>query len=307
MLLEGWRAIDALYMTVITLSTVGFGEVRPLSTEGRLFTTALIVSGVASVGYLFSAISQNIVSGELHGTLWRRRMQKSVDHLKDHFIVCGYGRVGREVAKDLRQRDKSCVVVEVELEVLENSGLLYIIGDAADDDILREAGIDRAAGLVAATGSDATNLFITVSAHTLNPDLNIVARANQPTTEAKLLHAGATHVISPYTLGGRRIATQLLYPSVTDFLDVVMHSSNLELWLEEVEVANDSDLDSRTVAEVEVRRRTGANVLALVRHDGTERSVVNNPPATLRIQPGDVLIALGTMDQLQALETLTKN
>jgi voltage-gated potassium channel len=307
MLLEGWQVIDALYMTVITLSTVGFSEVRPLSAEGRLFTTALIVSGVASVGYLFSAISQNIVSGELHGTLRRRRMQKSVDHLEDHFLVCGYGRVGREVAKDLRQRDRSCVVVEVELEVLESSDLLYIIGDAADDTILKEAGIERAAGLVAATGSDATNLFITVSAHTLNPDLNIVARANQPSTEAKLLHAGATHVISPYTLGGRRIATQLLYPSVTDFLDVVMHSADLELCLEEIRVEGGSDLDSKTVAEVEVRRRTGANVLALVRHDGSEQSVVNNPPATLRIKPGDVLIALGTMDQLQALETLTKN
>jgi voltage-gated potassium channel len=307
MLLEGWQVVDALYMTVITLSTVGFSEVRPLSSEGRLFTTALIVSGVASVGYLFSAISHNIVNGELHGTLRRRRMQKSVDHLKGHYIVCGFGRVGREVVENLRQKDKSCVVVESDSVVLDNSDVLHINGDAADDDILREAGIGRAAGLVAVTGSDATNLFITISAHTLNPELNIVARANQPTTDAKLLRAGATKVISPYTLGGRRIATQLLYPSVTDFMDVVLHSGSLELWLEELKVEVDSDLHGKTVAEVEVRRRTGANVLALVRHDGTRNSVVSNPPATMRIEPGDVVIALGTKDQLQALEKLAKH
>jgi voltage-gated potassium channel len=307
MLLEGWRLVDALYMTVITLSTVGFSEVRPLSEAGRLFTTALIVSGVASVGYLFSAISHNIVSGELHGTLRRRRMQKSVDHLRDHFIVCGYGRVGGEVARDLLRKGRLCVLVETEVESLESTDLLYVAGDASNDDILREAGIERAAGLVAATGSDATNVFITVSAHTLNPGLNIVARANKPATEAKLLHAGATHVISPYTLGGRRIATQLLYPSVTDFLDVVMHSADLELRLEEIEVAGGSELDDKTVAEVDVRRRAGANVLALVRRDGEQRSVVNNPPATLRIRPGDVLIALGNRDQLRALAKLCKN
>lgn len=234
-------------------------------------------------------------------------MQKSVDHLKDHYIVCGFGRVGGEVVDNLRQKQKPYVVVEVEAEILATSDLLHIIGDAADDDILRKAGVGRAAGLVAVTGSDATNLFITISAHTLNPDLNIVARANHPTTDAKLLRAGATNVISPYTLGGRRIATQLLYPSVADFLDVVMHSGDLELWLEEIEVKDDSDLHGKTVAEGEVRRRTGANVLALVRHDGTENSVVRNPPSTLRLHPGDVLIALGTKDQLQALETLTKN
>jgi len=303
MVLEGWNAIESLYMTVITLSTVGFSEVRPLSQEGRLFTTALIVSGVASVGYLFSAISHNIVSGELHGTLRRSRMHKSIDALSNHYIVCGFGRVGGEVVASLSQGGENCVVVEDSTEVLENSALLHVTGDAADDDTLLSAGIKRAAGLVAVTGSDATNLFITISARTLNSDIIIVARANQPSTEAKLLRAGATHVLSPYKLGGRRIATQLLYPSVADFLDVVMHAGDLELRLEEFTVQTGSNLHQKTVAEIQVRQRTGANVLAICRIDGG--SVITNPPSEMRFAPGDVLIALGTMDQLNALEKLT--
>ncbi len=303
MVLEGWSVIESLYMTVITLSTVGFSEVRPLSPEGRLFTTALIVAGVASVGYLFTAISHNIVSGELHGTLRRSRMQKSIDTLSNHYIVCGFGRVGGEVAQSLNQNGKKCVIVEDHAEALDNSALLYVIGDAADDDTLLRAGVTRATGLVAVTGSDATNLFITISARTLNTGIVIVARANQPSTEAKLLRAGATHVLSPYRLGGRRIATQLLYPSIADFLDVVMHAGGLELRLEEFTVQSGSDLYQKTVAEVQVRQRTGANVLAIRRRDGG--SVITNPPSEMRFAPGDVLIALGTMEQLHALERLT--
>jgi voltage-gated potassium channel len=303
MLLEGWSVVEALYMTVITLSTVGFSEVRPLSQEGRLFTTALIVSGVASVGYLFSAISHNIVSGELHGTLRRSRMQKSIDALSGHYIICGFGRVGGEVVASLSQGARDCVIIDDSSEVLENTTIPNVTGDAADDETLLRAGIKRAGGLVAVTGSDATNLFITISARTLNNNIVIVARANQPSTEAKLLHAGATHVLSPYKLGGRRIATQLLYPSVADFLDVVMHAGGLELRLEELAVGSDSDLCHKTVAELQIRQRTGANVLAIRRHDGG--SVITNPPAQMRFEAGDVLIALGTREQLQALEGLT--
>ncbi|UCG85276.1 MAG: potassium channel protein [Gemmatimonadota bacterium] len=302
MVLEGWNAVESLYMTVITLSTVGFSEVRPLSSAGRLFTTALIVAGVASVGYLFSAISHHIVSGELHGTLRRSLMQKSIHALSNHYIVCGFGRVGREVMESLKMGGRECVVVEDDAGALENSALRCVIGDAADDDILREANIANAAGLVAVTGSDATNVFITISARTLNGQITIVARANHPSTEAKLLRAGATHVLSPHKLGGRRIATQLMYPSVADFLDVVMHSGDLELQLEEITVQAGSDLYQKTVAEVQVRQRTGANVLAIRRKDGG--SVITNPPSDMHFQPGDVLIALGTTEQLLALERL---
>ncbi len=303
MLIEGWRFTDALYMTVITLSTVGFSEVSPLSPEGRLFTTFLIVAGVAAVTYLFSAISHHVVSGELHGTLRRRQMQRRIDALSNHFIICGYGQVGAQVVKSLQQMGKKCVVIETRIEDLDTTEFPAIIGNAEDDDILKQAGIDRAAGLVAATGDDASNLFITVSAHTLNKNMTIVARANNVSSEAKLRYGGATHVISPHMMGGKRIATQLLYPSVTDFLDVVMHSGDLELWLEEFTLAAMCDLEGKTVAEGQVRQNTGANILAIRRRDGG--SVLTNPPSELRFAPGDVLIALGTREQLKDLSNLT--
>lgn len=305
MILEGWRFTDALYMTVITLSTVGFGEVSPLSPEGRLFTTGLIVAGVAAVAYLFSAISQHVVSGELHGTLRRRHMEQKIESLNGHFIVCGFGQVGSQVVKSLQQQGKECVVIETDTDGLESEVIQFITGNAEDDDMLKDAGIKRATGLVAATGDDASNLFITVSAHTLNKDLTIVARANHATSEAKLRYGGATHVISPHMLGGQRIATQLLYPSVTDFLDVVMHSGDLELCLQEFSLAPDCDLQGKTVAEGQVRQKTGTNILAIRRSDGG--NVVTNPPSELRFEPGDVLIALGTPEQLKALGSLATN
>ena len=303
MLIEGWRFTDALYMTVITLSTVGFSEVSPLSPKGQIFTTLLIVAGVAAVAYLFSAISHHVVSGELHGTLRRRQMQKKIDTLSDHFIICGYGQVGAQVIESLRQSGKQCVVIETDAEDFERADVAMITGNAEDDEVLRQAGVDRAAGLVAATGDDASNLFITVSAHQLNKNLKIVARANYSSSEAKLRYGGATHVISPHLMGGRRIATQLLYPSVTDFLDVVMHSGDLELWLEEFTLAANCHLEGKTVAEGQVRQQTGANILAIRRCDGG--TVLTNPPSELRFESGDVLIALGTREQLKVLKNLT--
>ncbi len=306
MLLEGWGLIESLYMTVITLSTVGFSEVRPLSQPGRIFTAGLIVAGVGAVTYLFAAISQYIISGELTGSLRKARMQQRIDALSGHYVICGYGRVGQQVQLDLQGKGQQCVVVEVSEDALKEAPprTLYVIGDAADDAVLQQAGIARAAGLVAATGDDATNLFVALSAHTLNLTLPIVARANDPATEPKLIRAGATHVISPYTLSGRRIARQLLYPSVTDFLDVVMHSGDLELWLEECRVEAGSDLHDKTAQEAEVRKRTGANVLAVRRHD--EGAIMTNPPMEMRFEPGDVLIALGTRSQLEALDGLAR-
>jgi voltage-gated potassium channel len=306
MLLEGWDFVESLYMTVITLSTVGFSEVRPLSQVGRVFTAGLIVAGVGAVTYLFAAISQYIISGELTGSLRKARMQQRIDDLSGHYVICGYGRVGQQVQLDLESKGRQCVVVEADENALKESPprTLVVVGDAADDDVLLRAGIERASGLVAATGDDATNLFVALSAHTLNLDLPIVARANDPATEPKLIRAGATHVISPYTLSGRRIARQLLYPSVTDFLDVVMHSGGLELWLEECHVGSGSELHNKTAHEAEVRKLTGANVLAVRRHD--EGTIMTNPPVEMRFEPGDVLIALGTRTQLEALESLAR-
>jgi voltage-gated potassium channel len=230
-------------------------------------------------------------------------MQRKIDTLSNHFIVCGYGQVGAQVVESLRQRGKKCVVIETTEKDHNDPEVPAIIGNAEDDEVLKKAGIDRAEGLVAATGDDAANLFITVSAHTLNKDLTIVARANVSSSEAKLRYGGATHVISPHIMGGKRIATQLLHPSVTDFLDVVMHSGDLELWLEEFTLSAKCNLEGKTVAEGQVRQKTGANILAIRRSDGG--NVLTNPPSELRFEPGDVLIALGTRDQLQSLRALT--
>ncbi len=303
--IEGWNVVESAYMTVITLSTVGFGEVRPLSLSGQIFTAALIVAGVGAVTYLFAAISQYIISGELSGSLRKARMQQRIDALSGHYIICGYGRVGEQVVDDLVEAGSSCVVIEESADAMREAPdrLPHIVGDASDDDTLHRAAVDRANGLVAATGDDATNLFITLTARTLSPKLCIVARANHPASEPKLRRAGATHVISPYRISGRRIARQLLNPMVTDFLDVVMHFGNLELLLEECAVQPGSTLSGKTVAEAEVRRNTGSNVLAIRQHD--EVGILTNPPAEMRFEPGDVLIALGTQAQLSALATIS--
>lgn len=298
---EEWTVMESLYMTVITLSTVGFKEVRPLSSAGQAWTMALIVAGIGALGYLFKSVGQSIVSSDLSARLRRHRMQERVDALSGHYVICGFGRVGRQVAQDLLAKKKRCVAIDPEPVALAGivGEIPYVIGDGADDDILKQAGIERAAGLVVTTGDDPTNLFVTISAHAINTKLIIVTRANDETTEPKLLRAGATHVISPYTISGRRIATQLLSPTLTDFLDVVLHSGKLELWLEECTVHDGSALHGRTVAEVDVRKRTGANVLAVRRHD--QGAILTNPPSDLRFEPGDVLIALGTREQLGAL------
>jgi voltage-gated potassium channel len=298
--IEGWPAFDALYMTVITLATIGFEEVHPLSTAGRAFTIALIVAGVSAVGYFVNAVAQLALSGELAARLRRRRMVERLEALSGHYVVCGYGRVGQEVVEDLHRRGRRCVVVDSARPSSPTvPDVPFVVGDAANDDILRQAGIDRARGLVAVTGDDPTNLFVTLSAHALNPKLVIVARANDNATEPKLLRAGASHVISPNIISGRRIAAQLLNPAVADFLDVVMHSGQLEMWMEEFQVAPGSELHGRTVAAADVRRRTGANVLAVRRHD--QGAILTNPPADLTFAPGDILIALGTGEQLAAL------
>lgn len=299
MLIEGWRLLDAVYMTVITLSTVGFTEVHPLSEAGHLFTIALITTGVSTTAYAVGTIGEYFIGGRLSGSLRRRRMQHEIDRLKGHYIVCGYGRVGRQVVDELGARDLRTVVVEPSDEAFpeDTAGPLRIRGDATDDRSLRAAGIDRAEGLVAAAGDDATNIVVTLSARALNPGLLIVSRAIDAEAEDKLRRAGASHVVSPYRIGGEHIVTQLLHPRIIDFLDLVMHRGDLELWLEEITVAPDGPAHGRTLAETAIWGPAGVRVLAVGREGG---DMITGPRGDLRLTPGDVLIALGTLDQLAA-------
>jgi len=203
-LIEGWSWVDAIYMSIITVTTVGFGEIHPLSPVGRVFTTLLIVLGVAGITYAFSALTNYVIAGELGGILERRRMARRVNSMREHYIVCGFGRVGRQVCVELKREGEPLVVVDANPSSVgraESQGYLVVVGDAGDDQILQEAGIGRALGLVATVDSDAANLLVALSARALNPDLYIVARANLEDTEAKMLRVGADRVISPYSLG----------------------------------------------------------------------------------------------------------
>jgi voltage-gated potassium channel len=303
-LIEGWNLTEALYMTVITISTVGFTEVHPLTTGGRWFTTILILVGVGGAAYLFSTVADYIVTGELRGTLEKRRMQKKADLMQDHYIVCGYGRVGKQVVQELQAHGAPVVVIDNDPDkagLPATIGLTYIVGDASDDTVLRQAGVERARGLIAATGTDAENVFITLSARAIQRNLTIVARGILADAERKLRKAGADHVILPHAIGGRRMAGVLMRPTVVDFLDVVMHSEDLELWLEDIPIRPDCPLANCSVRLAQIRTRTGANVLAIRTVQG---QLITHVDPDYVLQAGDFLVALGTRPQLRALSLL---
>ena len=300
-LIEGWSWHDALFMTVITLSTVGFGEVRPLSGMGERFTILLILLGVGGVAYTFSTMTDYFIAGELNGILRRQRMARAINKLRNHYIICGYGRVGQQVVQGLRANHYDVVVIDGGTDSIaefEKEGVHYVIGDATSDPILQQAGIEHASGLCTCLPSDATNVFVVLSARTFNPNLFIISRSNQPASERKLRIAGANQVINPYLITGHRMAAQLLHPSVVEFLDVIMRSGELELRIEEIKLGPTSSMNGQSLAECNVRGDTGVNVLAVRRQDGT---LFTHLPAEFTLQTGDALVGLGTQPQLALL------
>jgi voltage-gated potassium channel len=306
MAIEGWSFLDALFMTVVTISTVGYGEVHPLTTYGKVFAIALIFLGVGTFLYVITSIGEFVVSGQLSGALGRRKMKKTIHDLKDHYILCGFGRVGTQVALELQREHVPFVVIDNNPDPIQECSLrghLYIEGDASNDEVLQEAGIMRAKGLVTATDADADNVYITLSAKGLKSDLFVVARANLEKSEYKLMKAGADRVLSPYSIGGKRLASLLLRPTVVEFLDVVMHGTEIELLMEEVIVREKSPFVGGTMGEVRKRCVAGANILALKKKGG-EKMIANPAPET-RIDAGDRFVALGTREQLRDLEGQT--
>jgi voltage-gated potassium channel len=295
----GFSLSDAAYQAVTTVSTVGYKEVQPLSQAGRIFTMALILVGVGAAFYTFSVLVETVVEGRLNELLGRRRMEQSIAKLQDHVIICGWGRVGQAIAVDLEHAGKDVVIIELDPELARQADHLTVTGDATDDHVLLEAGVERAAALVAAVDSDAADAFISLSAKALNPDLFIVARARSQDSIDKLRRSGADRVVNPQSLGGSRMAAFVLRPHVSEFIDVVMHERNLEFRLEEIAVTDGSPFAGATVQSSEVRERTGALVLALREEDGT---FVSNPAPETTLRPGQVLIAIGTEDELVALE-----
>ncbi len=297
--IEGWSFLDALYMTVITVTTVGYAEVHPLSTGGQIFSIFLIIGGVGGALYVLTGIIQYVVEGQFGTTLGRRRMKAKIAELKRHFILCGYGRVGQEIAGMFKEEGVSFVVIDNNAERIaqvEREGYLYLQGDAASDEVLREAGIERARGLVAAVGSDVENTYITLSARGLCPDLFIAARASSEETKTKLMRAGASRVVAPLIIGGRRMAMLALRPAVVDFIDTVISKRGRELRLENVDIGKNSPLVGLTMKAV--RNKTGITVLALQKESG---KLLPNPSEEETIKDGDRLIVIGTKKRLAVL------
>jgi voltage-gated potassium channel len=299
----GFGLLDAVYQTVTTITTVGFREIHPLGTAGKIFTIVLILAGVGTALYAFGVIVETLVEGHLRQHFERRRMERDIARMTGHTIVCGWGRVGRAVGDYLSGRGAVVVVVDRNPERVEAIPNPALAGDVTDDEILRKAGIMRARALVTAIDTDAENVYVTLSARALRPDLVIVARARNEASESKLLRAGATRVVNPQRIGGQRIAAAALQPNVVEFLDVVMHDGSLEFHLEEVSVRHGSRLSGLTLQQANVGETTGALVLALRGSDGI---FLTNPPMHTPVDEGYVLIAIGTEQQLSALQHAAK-
>jgi voltage-gated potassium channel len=302
---EGWSFMEALYMTVITLTTVGYREVRDLDTTGQLWTMALLITGVGTLFYAAISSVELAVEGAVQGYFERRRMRAKIEKLDGHHVLCGFGRVGQQVAREFALDDVLFVVIDNDPQRVEEclaKGYLAMLGEASDDATLEEAGVRRASGLVAAVNSDAANVFVVLSARKINPSLHIVARASSDESAAKLEIAGADRTLSPYAVGGRRLASLATQPLIVDFLDVVTRGrEGIEFRLEEFGVPKESPLADHTIGELQIGEKTGAMVLATRSLEGRFDTT---PSAQDRIQPGDTLIVLGTREQIERLEIL---
>ena len=304
MVIEGWSFLEAVYMTVITLSTVGYKEVRPLSTPGLVFTIGIIVVGVAVALYIFPTVIGYVVGAEFPDVMRRRRVLDRISGLRDHHIVCGFGRVGEHAAKTLARANVPFVVIDQQgagLSRCEAAGYLCMEGDATKDSTLKEAGVERARGLITAIDTDQQNLYVVLAARELNPELFIVARAASEEAESRLKRVGANRVLTPYATAGRRLATLALQPLVADFLDTIIHSEALEMLVEELDVRPEFNMNGMTIGELDIRKNTGVVILAIQRDNGRMLTPISGDT---RIERGDRLVVLGTREQLNNLEKM---
>lgn len=304
--IEKWSVLDSVYMIVITIFTVGFEEVHPLSPAGKIFTIFIIVGGVGSAIYAAGKVMEIIVEGEMTGYRRRRNMDKKIKEMKDHYIICGFGRVGHQVAQVFESWQVPFIVIDTKkesIDELEAKGVPILIGDATDDTVLMAAGINYAKGLIACSDSDVANVYITLSARQLNASLNIVARAGLKDTEKKLTMAGANRVISPYFISGVRMAAMATRPVAIDFLDLVTHGGLVDFSLFQITIPTASPLDGKSIAEADIRNASGVQVLAIRKSDG---SFDLHPKDTSKIDITDVLVVLGTQEQFELLQKLVQ-
>lgn len=295
---EDMEIFDAFYMTLITISTVGFSEIKPLSATGRFITLVIIVSGISVLTYTLGQVLKIFVEGELSRMLGRRKLEKEIARLKDHYIICGYGRIGQIIAKELAAQGIPLVVIEKEPEnsiSLEKSGFLHITMDATTEEALIAAGILQAKGIVTAVRSDANNVFISLTAKGLRPDIFILSRASEEKNEEKLRRAGASRVVCPYIMGGRRMAQILKQPTVVDFIDSATMNSQLGLRMEEMLVSNESGFVGKTLIESRIRNDFGVIIIAIKK---PSNEMIFNPLPTEKIGQRDVLVVIGKKDDL---------
>ncbi len=295
----GMSLTDAAYQTVTTVTTVGFRELQDFNNLEQWFTIFIIITGVSTVLYTFTLAVQVVVEGQLRDFVGRRLMDREINKLSGHTVVCGWGRVGRAVADDLISAGHSVVVVDIDAERVADVAYPTVVGDATLDATLRAAGIERASALIAALEGDAENLFVTLSARAIVPGLFIVARARQDESVPKLANAGADRVVNPQELGAARMASFVVRPHVAEFIDVVMHERSLEFRMQEYDIPDGSPLAGKTLRDIDLRKRAGVLVLALRRVDGT---FTTNPDPDVVIEPHQVLIAVGTDDDLARLD-----
>jgi voltage-gated potassium channel len=299
-LIERWSVWHAFYVTVLGITTV---DLPPMSRGGQIFTVLLLVAGVGATLYTFTLLATVVVEGGLPKRLQRRREARMLDSITDHFIICGYGRIGSIVAEQFRRQRIPYVVVERDAERLQaamDAGALSVEADASREEVLKRVGIDRARGLIAVVGTDAENVYAVLSARVLRPDLFIVGRAETEDATRKLKRAGADRVISPYQIGGVQIAQTAVRPAVVDFVELATSADNLELAMEEIPITQPSELGNKTIVEANLRQRYGVIVVGIQRED---RRMEFNPEPDTRMHPGDKLVVLGRPDSLKRLET----
>ena len=304
MLIENWSMLDSLYMTVITLSTIGYGEVHAVSQTGRIFTLVLIFLGVGFFLYVIGNVVQFLVEGRIRLILGRLKLDKQISQLNNHYIVCGYGRMGRALCRYLTQKNLEFVAIEKNADripVMNQDGILYISGEATAEENLLKAGLKRASNLITALGTDADNVFLVLLAKGLNPNLYVVARASQNASKAPLYTAGADIVVSPFDVGARRMAHAVLRPNVIRFLELAFADESTDIHIEEVAVSESSTLVDVSLQESGIRQNYDLIILSIVNQDGT---MVFNPSATTRISAGGSVIAVGSSKNLMKLEEI---
>ena len=302
MIIEGWDIFDSLYMTVITITSVGYGEVHEIGKAGRLFTIFLIIIGIGFVIYVAGAVVRFMLEGQIRVILGRRRLNKKIDRLKNHYIVCGYGRIGRLLCKNIQKKLIDLVVIEKNEELrqaMDEDGVLYILGNAADEATLINAGIKHAKSLVSVLGTDAENVFLVLTARQLKADLYITARASSEGSKSKLMAAGANKVESPYDIGALSMAQRILRPTVTNFLDQALDDKRQDIHMEEISVSPSSRLINLMLKDSGIRQNYNLIIIAIKKFDGV---MLFNPSFESVIKAGDTLIAVGEAENLKKLE-----